>query len=206
MTQKDSRSKGFWFGEAFKDEQSDKFVARYVERGPVSLEKLSIVDDLVVYSTKDGASNEFEPLEFLALLSSHIPNTYESITRYYGWYSCRARGERKKLALQAEKEQAAKEQLEPLPSDISEPEEPVGRASSSWALCIKQVYEIDPLECPKCKSQMRIIAFVNDPQEVKQIMKSLGLPDYRAPPPLPKGPGTIQEFELHFDSMPDYDA
>ncbi|MCB0328743.1 MAG: transposase [Bdellovibrionales bacterium] len=83
------------YGDPFQDEQSDKFVARYVERGPLSLEKLSMEDDLVVYTTKDGATHEFETLECLALLSSHIPNTYESITRYYGYYSCRARGERK---------------------------------------------------------------------------------------------------------------
>ncbi len=93
-----------WMGDPFQDEQSDKFVARYVERGPLSLEKLSIEDgqngmepataSLVVYTTKDGTTHEFDALEVLALLSSHIPNSYESITRYYGYYSCRARGER----------------------------------------------------------------------------------------------------------------
>jgi hypothetical protein len=29
-------------------------VARYIERGPLSLEKLSIQDDIVSYSTNDG--------------------------------------------------------------------------------------------------------------------------------------------------------
>jgi hypothetical protein len=24
---------------------------------------------------------------------------------------------------------------------------------SSWAACVKRIYEIDPLECPKCKAQ-----------------------------------------------------
>lgn len=83
-----------WMGEPFADEESEKFVARYVERGPLSLEKLSMVDDLVVYATKDGSTHEFDAPQFLALLSSHIPNTYESITRYYGWYTCRKRGEK----------------------------------------------------------------------------------------------------------------
>jgi hypothetical protein len=41
---------------------------------------------------------KFDALEFLAQLSCHIPKTYESITRYYGRYSCRRRGERAKLA------------------------------------------------------------------------------------------------------------
>lgn len=33
----------------------------------------------MVYATKDGLTHEFDALEFLALLSSHIPNIYESI-------------------------------------------------------------------------------------------------------------------------------
>jgi len=42
------------------------------------------------------------------------------------------------------------------------------------------------LECPKCKGQMRIVAFVQDPQAITKIKQSLGLPDYTAPPHLPK--------------------
>lgn len=181
-----------WFGDTFQDEQSDKFVARYVERGPLSLEKLSMEDNLVFYTTKDGATHEFDALEFLALLSSHVPNTYESVTRYYGYYSSRARGERRKLA--PVKDDA---DIEELPELENEP-------SSYWARCIKQVYEVDPLECPKCKSQMRIVAFVKDPLEIKQIKNSLKLPDFRAPPPIPKASRICDE--LQFDTMPDYEA
>ena len=182
-----------WLGDPFQDEQSDKFVARYVERGPLSLDKLSMVDDLVVYTTKDGLTHEFDALQFLALLSSHIPNTYESITRYYGWYSCRKRGERKKLTIIKE----ADVTTEQLPEQRCQP-------SSDWARCIKQVYEVDPLECPKCKGQMRIVAFVQDPQAITKIMQSLGLPDYTAPPPLPKN--RTADFEQYcLDEMPDYE-
>jgi hypothetical protein len=95
-------------------------------------------------------------VEFLATLAAHIPKPYESITRYYGWYSCRARGERNKC----------------IPSDAEEIHEPRNKPSSSWARCIKQIYELDPLECPKCKSQMSILAFIHDPLEIKNIMKS----------------------------------
>ncbi|RIL05870.1 MAG: hypothetical protein DCC75_11330, partial [Proteobacteria bacterium] len=87
-----------WLGERFNDADSERFVARYIERGPISLEKLSIQDDIVSYTTKDGHEHEFHGLEFLALLSSHIATPYESLTRYYGFYSCRSRGEREKLA------------------------------------------------------------------------------------------------------------
>lgn len=87
---------GAWVGDPFTEEDRTRFVARYIDRGPLSLQKLSITDDIVSYSTNDGSTHEFDALEFLALLSGHIPKPYESLTRYYGWYSCRARGERAK--------------------------------------------------------------------------------------------------------------
>jgi len=33
---------------------------------------------------------------------------------------------------------------------------------------------------------MRIIAFIQDEHSIKDIMKAEGLPDFRAPPPIPK--------------------
>lgn len=88
--------KGFsvWVGEPFSDKERELFVARYIERGTISLEKLSLNGSSVIYTTKDGLAHNFDALEFLALLSSHIPNPAESVTRYFGYYSCRARGER----------------------------------------------------------------------------------------------------------------
>ena len=70
-------------GDPFQDKESEQFVARYirlrrdyggqVERAPLSLEKLSIQDDIVTDTTKDGAAHEFDALECLAQLSCHIP-------------------------------------------------------------------------------------------------------------------------------------
>ena len=45
---------------------------------------------------------------------------------------------------------------------------------------------MDPLECPKCKAQMRIIAFIQDEHPIKDIMKAQGIPDLQTPPPIPK--------------------
>ena len=117
-----------------------------------------------------------------------MPKPYESMTRYYGWYSCRARGERRKREIQA------------LPEVAPEPRR---GPSPTWAQCIKRVYEIDPLECPKCNGKMRIIAFVQDTAEIKKIMHALGLPDYTAPPPIPR-PSNFEEH-LFVNDIPDYD-
>ena len=170
----------FWLGEPFNDAESDKFVARYVERGPLSLEKLAVADDNVSYSTKDGVTHNFDALQFLAGLSSHVPNTYESVTRYYGRYSCRKRGKRLKQQVLLNSQEPQKETLTLL--------EPKKKPAASWARCIKQVYEVNPLECPRCKSEMRVVAFLIDPVEIKKIMKSQGIPQFRAPPAMHKPP------------------
>ncbi|MCY2990064.1 MAG: hypothetical protein NTY19_19650 [Planctomycetota bacterium] len=38
------------------------------------------------------------------------------------------------------------------------------RASQTWAMLIKRVYEIDPLSCPECGGQMKVVAFLEPPQ------------------------------------------
>ena len=37
------------------------------------------------------------------------------------------------------------------------------------------VYEIDPLKCPKCGAQMKIIAFILEWEEIIRILKHLAL-------------------------------
>ncbi|MGA2257971.1 MAG: IS91 family transposase, partial [Thermoguttaceae bacterium] len=33
------------------------------------------------------------------------------------------------------------------------------RASQTWAVLIKRVYQIDPLACPECGGEMKVVAF-----------------------------------------------
>ena len=189
-----------WVGESFKDEESEKFVARYIERGALSLEKLSVQDDLVIYTSKDGKVHEYEALDFLALLTTHIPNNYESVTRYYGRYSSRVRGETAKRERLENEQKEIDQNLTPI-----EKEPPPPRASSSWAACIKRIYELNPLACPRCKSEMRIIAFLQDPKEILKITKSLGIEKARSPPPSSRRNKTDDEYQF-IDELPDYDA
>ena len=34
----------------------------------------------------------------------------------------------------------------------------VTRCSQTWAMLIKRVYEVDPLSCPQCGGQMKVVA------------------------------------------------
>lgn len=82
------------------------------------------------------------------------------------WYSCRCRGERSRLGAAA-----------PV-ADRAAPEDPIAnavRARSAWSRLIYKVYEVDPLECPKCKGQMQVIALIDDPAVVRRILKHLNL-------------------------------
>lgn len=47
--------------------------------------------------------------------------------------------------------------------------------SLTWRNCIKKIYEIDPLECPHCGSEMRLISFITEYLVVKKILDHLGL-------------------------------
>jgi len=43
----------------------------------------------------------------------------------------------------------------------------------AWARLIVKIYEIDPFHCPKCGSEMRVIAVIQDSAEIKRILKHL---------------------------------
>jgi hypothetical protein len=43
----------------------------------------------------------------------------------------------------------------------------------SWAQLIKRIYEIDPLVCPTCGSEMKVIAFITEHDVVDAILRHL---------------------------------
>jgi hypothetical protein len=125
-----------------------------------------------------------DPLEFLAEFTQHIPPKGAHLIRYYGWYSNKARGLRRKAA-----EAAAAAAESPAGSSPAEAAEAPARsrASQTWAMLIKRVYEIDPLACPECGGVMKVVGFIEPPQGdvIEKILKHCGLwcpAASRAPP------------------------
>ncbi len=47
------------------------------------------------------------------------------------------------------------------------------QSRSTWARLIAQVYEVDPLVCPRCSAPMRILAVITEPEEVRKILRHL---------------------------------
>jgi hypothetical protein len=156
-------------------------LARYIMRPPISLERLEW-DGVgeVRYRGKggqDGAARQgdapegLDAAEFLARVLMHIPEPRRHLVRYYGWYSNAARGKRKRL------QQALGIALPGSTSgfgDTDQDQSPDARAlRRRWAEMIKRVYEVDPLVCPRCHGEMRIIAFIIDPTVVDKILRHL---------------------------------
>jgi len=59
----------------------------------------------------------------------------------------------------------------PAAADVRE----AARVRSTWARLIHKVYEDDPLECPRCKGPMRVIALIDDAAVIRKILSHLGL-------------------------------
>lgn len=128
----------------------------------------------------------FDPLDFLAEVSAHIPDVHEKTTIFYGWYSNRTRGYRKRQGLDAEASA-----LPPVVEDR--------------ARLIRQVYEVDPLVCPQCGGTMRVIAVIEQPDVIRQILEPLGLAipsrAERAPPELARPLAVAEAPEWTYDPV-----
>jgi len=70
-------------------------LARYVVRASFSQERMTYIPDesKVIDRSKDGKNEkDFDALEWLAAMCSHVPNRGEQRVRYYGHYSNVSRG------------------------------------------------------------------------------------------------------------------
>ena len=80
--------------------------------------------------------------------------------------------------------------------------------SKKWRELIKKVWEVDPLLCPNCGGEMKIIALIDERAVIEKILRHLGLwvgyGASRAPPA-----ETGQEYliePIEDDPFPDYES
>ena len=180
-----------------QDETAMENLARYIIRGSFSQERMTYVSEesKVVYESKDGKEEKvFDALEWLAAMSSHVPDKGEQMVRYYRYYSNVSRGKRKK-----------QDQDEWIPC-ILEPEGSSKEYRKNWARLIQKIYEVDPLMCPECHGRMKIIAFIEDEEVIEKILKHLALWKMKArPPPRAKTPSITISID-HSDSQIPFSA
>ena len=126
----------------------------------------------------------------------------EVVESYDGWYSNTARGLRRRAAeaaAAAPSEASARRPAAPVPAR--------SRASQTWAMLIKRVYEIDPLNCPRCAGQMKVVAFLEPPQGdvIEKILRHGGLWRASSPRAPPAGNGWVHDPDGDADSHSAFD-
>jgi hypothetical protein len=136
-------------------------LACYLMRAPVNLSRLRFDPDsrLLVYEPKPGHElNDdalTDPLEFLARVLTHIPETNKHLVHFYGAYANRIR-------------HYYREQIHP--NDKAKPAPPRRAANKRWAELIYRIYEVDPLTCTQCGGVMTILAFITDTHTIRTIL------------------------------------
>ncbi|HEY5636504.1 MAG TPA: transposase [Burkholderiales bacterium] len=154
-----------------RDVEGRRRLAQYMLRAPFALEKMSYDprSGTVIYRSRmhKTLKRNFQIMpgaDWLAQLCAHIPDRFEHLVRYAGWYSNRSRGKRRR---------AGGEPTEVVPkrADLHD----ARRARSTWVRLIHKVYEVDPLQCPRCKGPMRVIALIDDAAIIRKILRHVGL-------------------------------
>ncbi len=74
-------------------------------------------------------------------------------------------------------------------------------------MLIKRVYEVDPLQCPKCDGQMKVVAFIEPPQAdvIEKLLKHCGLWRESSPRPPPEEEGLVYVPDDEGDGWSDLD-
>jgi len=157
-------------------------IAQYIIRNPFAEDKMTVDPrtGLVTYRSKTNIKHkrnyeEFSSVDFIARITQHIPDTGAQMVRYYGWYSNKSRGLRAKREREGGVEINLQSMVLSLQSvDVSD-YQPRRVASKKWRELIKKVWEVDPLICPHCQGEMKMIALIDDAAVVSCILKHLGL-------------------------------
>ena len=163
-------------------------LAQYIVHPTFFTEKIRYNQDTgsIIYKSRMhlGKKRNFEVLdavEFLHRVCLHIPDAYESLIRYYGYYSNAARGKRKKLGLETESDISINQEITLIDDLLAKK-----TCRKSWRQLIYKINEADPLKCPQCGFEMKIIAFIQDYQEIKKILKYLEMWPIQYPQPPPE--------------------
>lgn len=152
-------------------------VGKYMIRPLLSLERLSLDERAgqvcYRYGKEAKETERMDYLEFIARVTSHIPDKGQVTIRYFGLYANAHRGKLRKASHEAFPLRMVEEELRPIPA-------------KGWAEMIRKVYEVDPLVCPQCGGTMKVIAFITDFPVVDRIINHLKLTFVADRPPPPQ--------------------
>ena len=133
----------------------------------------------------------FDALDFFAELTQHIPPKGLQLIRRYGLYASRTKGRRHDMPWVAARAPEGWKATHRHPADAEglgyeplwdeEEELGVNPRKRAGARLLAKVYEVDPFVCPKCGAEMKVIAVIEVPDELRRILRHL-VRIGRAPP------------------------
>jgi len=173
-------------------------LAEYLIRCPFSLEKITYeprTGTVLYRSAKHWRTRRnfevFSGTAFIDALLTHLPPKNVPMLRYYGAYSNRARGAKRAAATQ------------PASSPATAPAS-TRRRRRPWRQLILQVWGADPLQCPLCHGQMKLLEVLESRSDISATLEPLGLwtpaqDDHHSPPTA--GPPALQIHSLESGEM-----
>jgi hypothetical protein len=167
-------------------------LCRYVLRPPLAQDRLRLrADGRVLVKLKtawhDGTSHLlFEPIEFLEKLAALTPRPEVNLLIYHGVLAPHAEWRPQVVAYDKAAEDPDARSVGAVPVS-----EGAGRARNarywSWAALMRRAFAIDVLACPRCGGRLPLIATIEDPRVIRQLLAHLGLPT-AGPGPCPSRP------------------
>ena len=178
------------------DREGLERITAYTLHPPLSLKRLTYVSgsSTVVYKGRYNPATKsnftvFDCKDFLCTLLLHVPGPWECLIRYYGAAaSTERRGEETPEEPLLEEEESGYK----------------SRSKRSWARLIKKHFGRDPLKCPKCGSDMKVIALIKDNEITEKILRHLKIWDPPTGPPFePELKETEYDYSFFDDLPPD---
>ena len=174
---------------------------RYCSRPPFALDRLTVVQDKVVYSPPKKSNTGvpvlfMTPQEFLYKLSALVPPPKTHRHNYHGVLAPNSALRKSVIAtagpvpaLMQQLNEAENKMFDDKDNDADSSDSAfLRRKRLSWAMLLARIYEILPLICPRCQNPMKIISFVTETDSVTKILKHIG-EDTSSPEILPpRGP------------------
>ena len=120
------------------------------------------------------------PFELLDRLAVLVPPPRRHRHRYHGVLAPNARLRALVTAYAGQPLPDAYERPRPRRAHhrVTTADEPTSRSPASylWAVLLARIYDCFPLLCPRCGTEMRLVAFLTEPPSVEPILAHLGLP------------------------------
>ena len=173
-------------------------LCRYIARPAIAEKRLSLTSTgKVRYELKTPFRNGtthviFEPLDFIARLAALVPKPRFNLTRFHGVFAPNSK--HRALITPAGRGKGRKKTSKEW-DDRSFAER---HTAMTWAQRLKRVFNIDIEACEQCQGPVKVIACIEDPLVIRQILdhlKSKEPIDQQARPPPGRAPPQLVLFD-----------